>query len=116
MPNTGQNVEMWEGEYKEIPFTVQDADGVAVNLTGATLTWKLCRNGPDSTVLLTKTSGSGISLVVAASGTAKVTLAEADTADLGGVAYYHELVVKDSSGHSELGFVGSFLINVSAIL
>ena len=112
MANTDQNVEIWEGEYREIPFTVQDAAGVAVNLTGATLSWRMTRGGPTGTTVLTKTP----TVVSAASGTGKITLAEADTVDIGGVTYYHELVVEDSAGHSEVGFIGAFKIRKSAIL
>ena len=117
MTRTAQDVEMWEGTYTEIAFTVVDSDEVAVNLTGATLTWRMCSGGPSGEVILTKSSpSSGVSIVSAAAGTGKITLAESDTVDRGRRSYYHELVIEDSGGHSEVGFIGTVKINKSAIL
>lgn len=112
MTKRAQDIEIWEGEYKEIPFTVVDADSVAVNITGATLTWRMCSGGPEGETLITKTP----TVVSATDGTAKIVLAENDTPIYGGDSYYHELVVEDSGGHSEVGFIGTITINKSAIL
>lgn len=116
MTKRAQDVELWEGEYKEIPFSVVDEDSAAVNITGATLTWRMCSDGPDGTTLISKTSSSGITVVSASGGTAKIVLAESDTPSYGGDSYYHELVIEDSSGHSEVAFIGTITINKSAIL
>jgi hypothetical protein len=107
---------MYEGEYHVIPVSVVDANAVAVNLTGATLTWRLCADNATGTVILTKTLGSGIAVISAALGTLEITLEEANTVDRGGASYYHELVIDDSAGHSEVGFVGRISIKKSAIL
>jgi hypothetical protein len=65
-------------------FTVVDADGAAVNLTGysARFTVKRNVNHDDTDAFLTKTIGSGITVTNAAGGLLEVRLAAADTEDL----------------------------------
>jgi hypothetical protein len=111
-----QNAELWEGEYKTLAVSVVDASSVAVNLTGATITWKLTTQQGGGTTLLTKTIGSGITVVSAAGGTLTITFAAVDTVDLGGLTYYHELEITDASSHPEIGFIGTVTINKSAVL
>jgi hypothetical protein len=118
MTKLAQDIEIWEGEYKEVPFSVVDSASAAVNITGATLTWRMCANGPTGETLLSKasTDATKLAIVSAAAGTAKIILAESDTPSYGGDSYYHELVIEDSGGHSEVAWIGTITINKSAIL
>jgi hypothetical protein len=116
MTKLAQDIEIWEGTYAEVPFSVVDSAAAAVNITGATLTWRMCADGPTGETLLEKTSSSGITVVSASAGTAKIVLAETDTPSYGGDSYYHELVIEDSGGHSEVAWIGTITINKSAIL
>jgi hypothetical protein len=110
-----QDITVFEGEDKSILFGVVDAAAAAVNLTGATLVWKLA-NAPDGAVLVTKSSTAGEIVVTnAAGGLGKVVLPGSDTATLGGGVYYHELGITDSSGNDEVAFVGNCTIKRSAV-
>jgi hypothetical protein len=116
MTKLAQDITVYEGEDREILFGVVDAAAAAVNLTGATLVWKLA-NAPDGAILLTKSSGpsGGIVVTNAAGGLGKVVLPGSDTATLGGGVYYHELGITDSSGNDEVAFVGNCTIKRSAV-
>ena len=111
MAQTDQDIEIWEGEYIEIPFGVVDTDGAVVNISGATLAWKMCVDGPTGEVMLTKTP----SIVSGAGGTCKVTIAAGDTTTMGGKSYYHELAITLAS-RPEVGATGKIKINKSANL
>lgn len=114
MARIAQNVEIWQGEYKELPFSVVDQNGAPFDLTGATMTYKICVGNASGAVQLTKTTASGISITSATAGTGKITLAAVDTASISGV-FYHELGITDASSHPEVGFVGTITINASAV-
>jgi hypothetical protein len=49
--------------------------------------------------LISKTLGSGVAVVSAEGGTVAVTIAAADTADMGGATYYAEIEITDGSGN-----------------
>lgn len=88
MARTAQDARIWAGDHADLQFTVVDADGVAVNITGATISWK-CAADADSAAIVTKTTASGITITNGAAGIFKVALAPADTTSISGV-YYHE--------------------------
>lgn len=65
-------------EDRPLEYTVLDEDGVAVNITGWTVTWTLRVDRATSAALITKTVGSGITLTTPASGILRVTIDSAD--------------------------------------
>ncbi len=73
---------------------------VAVNLTGATLTWNARRLSPSGEVVISKSIGTGIVVIDAPAGKAKLTLQAVDTVDLTveQLFLYYELVLNDGSG------------------
>jgi hypothetical protein len=75
------------GEDVTLSMTARDATGAILNLTGATIAWKLALNAGD-TALVSKTG----TIVSAAAGTFTVALVAADTADLYG-DYVHQAIV-----------------------
>ena len=111
MTIVGQNYTMFSGDSKVITVTVTDADGAAVNLTGATISYVIFDDG---SATITKTVGSGITVTDAAAGTFTITLAASDTASLAG-AYYHECQVTDSSGNISTIFTGTVTMNEDMI-
>lgn len=74
-----------------IQFTVVDANGTAVPITGATIKWE-ARRRTGETAVITKTTSSGITITNGAGGIFSVGLDAADTLSLSG-NYIHEAVV-----------------------
>lgn len=107
-----QDFSLKQGEYKQVTIAVVDSSNVPVNLTGYTLDWGLWRG---STRLLTKSYGSGITLVNV-SGTndgLRITLAASDTRTLAPGTYYHECRVTNASSQPEVVAAGDVKINES---
>lgn len=100
MPVIAQDFTLNVGDDQSLSFAAKQSDGTtALDLTGATVKWKLSRT-PQTAALVTKqTGGSGITVDSAASGTFTVTLESADTATLARGRYYHETQVIDASGN-----------------
>lgn len=79
-------------EDKILEFTVVDADEVAIDISTYTLSWELKEEENSSDNLISKTTGSGISLVTDGSdGKCQVAIDAADTASLVAGKYWHEL-------------------------
>jgi phage terminase large subunit-like protein len=92
MVKTKQNFTMVSGDTQILEFEVLDSGGVAVNITGAVVTWVLCASRLYPTALITKTTSSGITLTNPTSGIFQVTLLPVDTQSLSGI-YFHEAQV-----------------------
>jgi len=92
MTSENQNFEMYSGDTHHLDITVRDADGALMDLTGATIEWGLYDQ--DGTVLVSKSTGSGITLTDPVNGVFRVTISPADTESLGGI-YRHEAQVTD---------------------
>lgn len=112
MTKQNQDFVMWAGDNKLIDVTVVDGDGVAVDITGATIKWVLAKTAGDS-ALVTKTTGDGITITDAAAGKFRVTLVPADTESLAGV-YYHEAEVTDASSQVSTVLIGKVIVYKSA--
>lgn len=74
------------GTDRTLSLVARDADNAVLNLTGATLAFRLARNPGDSALV----SASG-SITTAASGTFTVALTDAQTDDLEGDYYFSVL-------------------------
>ena len=108
MTATGQNVVTRSGDSRRLQFTVTDAAGAAVDLTGATITWALATK-LGGTTLLTKTIGAGITVNGASAGQFYVAVDPADTASLAGT-YYHEAEVVDALANKATVAVGTLTV------
>ncbi len=86
-----QDFTMFQGDVATIEFTVKDEAGVVINITGADITWALSRK-LKVPFLVTKSVGSGVTIVNGPAGRADVALVLADTNALEG-DFEHELVV-----------------------
>lgn len=80
------NLTMFRGDTPSFNFVVT-TDGVATNLTSTTLRFgaKYSLTDADSTVLMSKTTGAGITVTNAAGGLATLLLAKTDTSTLPGI-------------------------------
>jgi len=109
---------MKSGDSKVLQVTVKDEAGVAINITGATFTWALSKKkssgGFSPTLLLTKTVGSGITLVTPASGRLDIALLPADTDALKG-SYYQELQMVDTATNKSTVLDGTITIDPDLI-
>ena len=103
-----QNFEMFSGDDKNIQFTITDEDNAASDITGASATWACSRRVKTST-LISKTVGSGITIVSGVGGVLLVSLAQADTASLRG-DYYHELEIVDAAGKKTTAAYGTMTV------
>lgn len=92
MVKTRQNFDMVSGDTKIVEIEVLDEAGDVVNITGATITWVLCRSRNNPTPLITKTTSAGITITQPLSGIFQVLLVPNDTANLSGI-YLHEAEV-----------------------
>ena len=97
MALTGQDISMYAGETKDINFSIVDSDSVPVNISGCTLKWGYSLNSLEPYRLL-KTSSSGITVIIASSGSFKVALTPIDTSGKTG-DYYHEALLIDGLGN-----------------
>jgi hypothetical protein len=75
---------MTRGDTRVFTVSLTDADGVALDLTGLTITFTAKRrySDLDDDAVLQKTSGAGIEVLDAEAGTATITIDPEDTADL----------------------------------
>jgi hypothetical protein len=87
------------GEDRTLQFTVTDAAGVVVNITGWTLQWKL-EASQGGTALVTKTG----TVTDGPNGVCTVTLAAADTVGLTAGPKWHVLARTDSGNASVLSY------------
>lgn len=89
------------GDSMEIDFTVQDAAGAALDLSGAVVKWSATKAPGASnigTAIVTKTIGSGITIMDATAGTLKVLIGKGDIQMIGWL--FHDLEVTLPSGLS----------------
>lgn len=89
--------EMHAGDDKTILVTVQDLDNNAVDITGATVRWRMGRSANKTADVIKKTGGLGITLNAPTSGQFTITLGAADTEHLLG-SFYHEAEITFLTG------------------
>lgn len=101
----GASDNLFVGEDKSLVFTVVDTAGVAVNITGWTLSWTLKRRATDAAALITKTTGGGgIALTTPVSGICTVTIEDTDTDPLGPLSGVHELKRTNAGSEAVLSY------------
>lgn len=102
MAKTRQDFTLWTGDSLTVEITVTGEDGDPASLAGAEFEWELWRSQRDaayqpfkgSGYVLRKTSDGGG--ITAAGSTVSIALSPADTEELPGGLYYHELQVTQS--------------------
>lgn len=106
---------MFSGEHRVLEIAIVDADGDAVDLTGATVEWRLARSARGTPVISKTTVDSGgVEITGAEAGLAEVTLVGADTEALEG-DYYHEARVVDSGDRPATVLYGTATIKPNLI-
>lgn len=118
MPAVEQNVQHWRGDSLKINIPIRNKDGSPVNMSGGSARWWLgtSASAVGDKVLIKKTAGSGLTLVLEDDvWVAKVAIEPADTQGLKPRDYYHELEVVDGTGAVSTVTVGTFTINQTMI-
>lgn len=98
-----QDWTMVAGDSRTLRFTVTGDDGAVADLTGASsVRWGCVRRLANGSFVappaVTKTLGTGVTLVDPSGGIIEVTLSPADTAALPGGRYYHQLELTSAAG------------------
>lgn len=94
MATTGQNAEIYQGDYHELIITVVDEDGVVADLSGYSAVW--CLYGQtEGNIVLTKTTSDGITIT---GGQITIELENVDTENLTPRIYGHQCEVEDIMG------------------
>jgi len=86
----------FSGDDRAITVTITDANGAAVDITGWTFVYTIS-SAPGSPVLLTNSTGSGLTVQNAPGGVIRVLRSSGDTENLAG-AYYQEIIGTDLAG------------------
>lgn len=110
---TPQNFEIHSGDSKTLKFTIRDQNDAIKDITGATATWAAAKRKTSST-LISKTSGSGITITDATNGLLEVELDPADTEALKG-DYYHELQLVDNQSRKSTAAYGTMTVRIDLI-
>ena len=91
----------WESETLHLPFAVEQGDGSAKPLTGATINWQL-KTHDGQIVLSDDDTGVSTTIVDAAAGTFRVEI-DADVTDgLGNQTYDERTTVIDDAGNKSI--------------
>ena len=106
---------MTAGDSKVLEVTVTDADGAAVDLSGAqTIRWHMSRSVNSRPATVEKALGAGITVTNGPGGIFSVTLDSADTEDLRG-DFVHEAEVIDEDGNVSTVLSGAVTISAALI-
>lgn len=110
-----QNFRAVSGDNITVGVTVTDADGAAVDLTGATIRWSARKLG-EAANAIEKSSGAGeVELTDPTAGEFEVELEPADTDDLEGV-FQHESEITDVAGRVTTVAIGAMTLTEDVIL
>jgi hypothetical protein len=117
MTATNQNISIYAGDDTELSMSLFQSDGVTpLDLTGAVVNWALSSAYNVQFPLVEKSSAipGQVTITDIPGGLVSVFLIPADTADMGGQPYYHEVEVVQG-GTSVTVLTGSVTINETAI-
>ncbi len=90
-------IEIYAGDSKTITLTVLDADGDAVDLTGADVFFAVA-NEPGATAFIEKSVGSGVTLTDPTNGVATIAIDPSDTVSVTPSDYFYDVRVELSTG------------------
>lgn len=105
MTATGQNFTIYQGDDKEIFVTTYDENDVILDITNCTLNWVVYRRYPEN-IVLTKITGSGITITDPTNGIFRVDFDPNDTLSLLG-EYNHECELTDTNLNISTLLVGT---------
>jgi hypothetical protein len=99
------------------PFAIEDVDGNATDLTGASIWFYVLESASDNvhegsdSAHLTKTDGNGITVTDASNGKLEVDIDSSDWSDIPGYSNPYELWVKDSDGDQTITVSGTIEVD-----
>ena len=95
---TPQNFEVVSGNDKQLNVTVIDQDGVAVDITGATIVWGVSLTDESKSRIFFYTSPANITITSATAGKFRINILDTDTEPLVPQDYFHEARMVDTAG------------------
>ncbi len=108
MTVTGQNIDIYKGDTKIVVVDVLDSSSIPVDITNCIINYVVYRMTP-GTVVLNKTTSSGIAMTIPANGIFEISLDPIDTENLLGY-YLHECELTDIAGNISTIFTGKFTV------
>lgn len=97
MTTKAGTVTMYSGDSRRFEITVREEGGNTMDLTDCSIIWGMGTRQPTPYTVVTKATGSGITILDALNGLIEWKLLPADTESLSG-DYEHELEVTDTAG------------------
>lgn len=105
-----QNIVIYAGDYMELEVFVYDQDNNNVDAQGITATYKVAKH-PKMQPVITKDMTNELSInEIDGTLMIKIILNPADTVDMHGGTYYHEIEVEDSNQRPFTIMTGTFEI------
>jgi hypothetical protein len=124
MPSTSQTIELIAGNNAVVTIPVLNPAGLAVDLVGASATWKMgvLHGGVNPTIGITKSTSDPTQMLIVDSGARdanaaiiyalKIYLRRADTLTLKpSKNYYHEADIVDAAGATSTVTTGTFILD-----
>jgi hypothetical protein len=105
----GQNLEIYQGDNKNIIITVYDENGGLVTLSGYSAVWCAYKQTP-FTVAIEKSTTNGITILDPSSGQLQITIEQSDTENLTPNVYAHQCEVEDAFGNHATVTTGYFSV------
>jgi len=102
----GQSHTVYKGESKTLLLTISDSDGVRLDITGFTIEFQVkLKDGDADPPLISKSVGSGITILTQSGGTlgqATVKIDSADTTGLTAQKHRYDVIVIDLVGDRQV--------------
>jgi hypothetical protein len=100
MTINGQNIEVYQGDNKNIIISIVDDDGGILNLTGYNAVWCMHEQTAENIVLQKTTSpGEGITIPDPTNGELVIALEQSDTSELTPKIYGYQCEIEDAFGN-----------------
>jgi len=111
-----QNLEMYRGDDRKFRVFAQEADGTAIDITGALeIYFSLKKKLSDTSYLFQKTkTGGGIVVNTPTNGEIAITIDNADTNSMPAGTYKYDVQLNDAAGKIHTIAIGNFVIKSEA--
>ena len=108
MTKTGQNVEIYQGDFRVLEILILDENDLPRDITNCTFIWNVYKPSADF-IYIEKTTASGIIITNASGGLIEITLNPEDTATMLG-QYNHECELVDPNSRPFTVTTGFFRV------
>lgn len=116
MTETNQDFDLYQGDDKQVTFTVRDEAGAILDLTGYSAVWVMYNklNRAATPILSKDTGGAALAILLPATqGKVRLTLEPSDSATVEPGEYPHELEITSGAGDVSTVTVGTVDLHYS---